>query len=510
MLNKTYSTKINVAANFVSSFWNALLGIIFVPFYLKYVGIEAYGLIGIFSSIQGFISLLDFGLSPTFNREIARLSALSDKTQEMHDLKRTLEVSNWILATGIAIFLFAVSPLLAHYWLNPQDLSLKTITMALIIMSLNVSIQFSSGFYIGGLLGLQKQLSLNVVNIMCGTLRSVGALIVLAFVSSTIEAFLLWQTVIAVLQFILIGMALSNALPSAPRKPAFRKTILRGIWRYAAGMTGITIVSLVLTQTDKIVLSRMLDLKTFGYYTLAVTISNMGIMPIVSSINNATYPKFNGYVSVSNEISLRSFYHQSCQIMSVILIPVIIILALFSYQTLFIWTGSEEIAENTYLILSLLAIGTGFNGLMWIPYHLQLAYGWTKLPFYINIGAICILVPLIIFSVYYYGATGAAASWVFLNGSYIVVTIQIMHLRLLKGEKLKWYFEDLLVPLCVALPVAGLGKLFVKFDSNRYKTFLILAIISSITFFLTMLSTKASREILLTLKMRMLRVKTNL
>ena len=37
---------------------------------------------------------------------------------------------------------------------------------------------------------------------------------------------------------------------------------------------GITLVSLGLTQADKIVLSRLLPLEAFGYYTLAVTVSN--------------------------------------------------------------------------------------------------------------------------------------------------------------------------------------------------------------------------------------------
>ena len=507
MLNKIYSTKINVAANFIGSFWNALLGVLFVPIYLRYVGIESYGLIGVFNSIQVFILLLDFGLSPTFNRELARLSALGNQGQEIHNLKRTLEIPNWIFAVLILLFLIISSPFLARYWLQPEELSLNTVSAALSIMSVSVAIQFSTSFYVGGLLGLQKQLLLNIINTICGTLRSVGALVVLAFVSPTIEAFLLWQTVVAVLQFILIVAALNKSLPSALHKPKFNKDVLRNIWRYAAGMTGITIVSLILMQTDKVILSRMLDLKKFGYYTLAVTISNMAIMTTVSAINNATYPKFSGYVSVNDETSLRNFYHRSSQIMSVILIPVTVILALYSYETLFVWTGSEEIAQNTHLVLSLLAVGTGLNGLMWIPYHLQLAYGWTKLPFYINIAAICILVPLIIFGTYKYGAVGAAAAWITLNALYILVTIQIMHRRLLKEEKLKWYFEDLLIPACVALSTASLCKMFITFDLNRYKTFFVLAAISVLTLALTTLSTKASRDIILKSKTKLLNFK---
>ena len=103
MFRKVYSTKVNVAANFAGSIWTAVFSIIFVPLYLTYIGIEAYGLIGVFTSIQAFITLLDFGLSPTLNRELARLAAQKDQAQAMTDLKRTLETINWRFAFVIAL-----------------------------------------------------------------------------------------------------------------------------------------------------------------------------------------------------------------------------------------------------------------------------------------------------------------------------------------------------------------------------------------------------------------------
>ena len=49
------------------------MGFVFVPVYISYLGIEAYGLIGLFATLQAWLSLLDLGLSPTLNREMARL-----------------------------------------------------------------------------------------------------------------------------------------------------------------------------------------------------------------------------------------------------------------------------------------------------------------------------------------------------------------------------------------------------------------------------------------------------
>ena len=52
-------------------------------------------------------------------------------------------------------------------------------------------------------------------------------------------------------------------------KAVFQKQLLKGIWRFTAGMSGISILAVILTQLDKVILSKMLSLEMFGYYTLA-------------------------------------------------------------------------------------------------------------------------------------------------------------------------------------------------------------------------------------------------
>jgi len=493
MFRKVYSTKVNVIANFVSNIWIALLSIVFVPIYLHYIGIESYGLIGVFSSIQALIILLDFGLSPTLNRELARLSALADQTQEMHDIKRTLEIPNWICAVFIVLVLSAFAPLIARFWVLPKDLSVEIVTQAFIILGFNIAIQFSMNFYIGGLMGLQKQLLLSVINMFCATLRYVGAFVVLVYVSPTVQAFLLWQVLVLVLQIVLMALTLKNSLPNAPRKGRFQKDLFSKVWRFAAGMTGITISALVLTQTDKIILSRMLDLETFGYYILAITISGLITGIVVSSINHAVYPRFSRLVADGDETTLREFYHHGCQTVSVFLFPPTIILALFSYDILLIWIGKEEIAVNTYVLLSLVAVANGLNSLIYLPHSAQLAHGWTTLTFYENVAAIIFLIPFMIFGVYYYGAVGGGVIWLLVNIFLVLVPIQIMHRRILKGEKLRWYFEDLALPLIVAFSVAGIGKILLGSGRTKFETIVGLVIISAATLLLTALSTKATR-----------------
>jgi len=84
----------NILANLSGTAWSALIGLAMVPLYIRLLGIEAYGLIGFSITLQAILQILDFGLSPTVNRELARFSVLEDKAGEARDFVRTLEAGS--------------------------------------------------------------------------------------------------------------------------------------------------------------------------------------------------------------------------------------------------------------------------------------------------------------------------------------------------------------------------------------------------------------------------------
>ena len=102
-----------------------------------------------------------------------------------------------------------------------------------------------------------------------------------------------------------------------------------------------------------------------------------------------------------------------------------------------------------------------------LPYAMQLAYGWTKLGLYSNVVAVVALVPLIFFMALHYGAVGAATVWIVLNSGYVLISLQIMHRRLLKGEQWRWYAIDVGLPLTAALIVAGLGRWVIEYPLSK-------------------------------------------
>ena len=484
--------KKNIAANFAGSIWQGLVNLIFIPFYIKFMGIESYGLVGVFATLQALFVILDMGLSATLNREMARLSTLPGREQEMRDLARSLEVIYWSIAIFIGIAVAAMAPYIAYHWVKAEHLSAQTIEQTLLIMGFAIALQWPASFYSGGLRGLQRQVLLNVIVISMSTLSGVGAILILWLISPTIQAFFSWQIIISVLNTCFLAWFFWHRIPHAGKTPTFQKQLLARVWRFAAGMFGIGILATVLTQLDKIILSKMLTLEMFGYYTLAGVVA-MSLIYLIGPVFSAIYPRFTQLVSLGDEDELKQLYHKSCQLMSVLTLPVTAIVAMFSYEILLLWTQNPLTAENTHILVSILICGTALNGLMNIPYALQLANGWTKLGLYSNLIALMVMVPMIVYLTSQFGAVGGASAWVILNSGYLLIVIPCMHRRLLISEKWRWYWQDVGLPLVVSLIIAGMGRLLMGGQMTQAMTVLYVGIISISTLAITALVTPVTR-----------------
>lgn len=485
--------KKNIMANFAGNIWQALMSLAFIPLYIKFMGVESYGLIGIFASLQAIFLLLDMGLSATLTRETARLSVLPGKEQVIRDLVHSLQIIYWAVALLIGIVVLFLAPVLAHHWVKAGKLPTQTIEQALRMMGLAMALQWPASFYSGGLAGLQKQILLNVINCSIGTLRGLGAVLILWLVSPTIQAFFTWQIIISIVNTFSMAFFLWNSLVRTGKKASFKKQLLLGVWRFAAGMSGIAVLSTILTQLDKVIFSKMLSLEAFGYYTLAGVVA-MSLYRITGPVWSAIYPKFTQLVSISDTEGLKLLYHKSCQIMSVLILPVAIIIALFSYEILLIWTRNPITAEKTHVLVSILICGFGIGCMGHIPYALQLSNGWTKLSIYTNLVSVSLLAPLMIYLTNSFGVIGGASVWVILNCGYFLIVTPMLHKRLMPGENWHYYWQDVGMPLAASLVIAGLGRLLINSQTSQLLTIIFLIIISTATLASAAIAAPATRE----------------
>lgn len=444
----------NLLAGMANSIWSAIVGLAAVPFYLKYLGIEAYGLIGFFVTTQAVLSLLDMGMAPTINREVARCSA-SGNLKDAGKLLHTLAVVYWCMAVAIALLILALAPLIAGYWLQSKQLSPETISHAVMLMGLVMACRWPIGLYQGALIGAQRVMVSSAINMTMVTIGSVGAIAVLALVSPTIEAFFIWQACVGLLYAFTIRVAAWRIIGSV-NTSRFDGANIRRVMRFSLGVGAISFSGLVLTQLDKVILSKTLGLENFGKYMLATMVAS-SLYILTVPIFNTIYPRFSALVVQRKQEELLVLYRTASQLLATLLFSVAMVLIILAQPLIHLWTGNEGLSLDVAPLVSLLLLAYALHGVMHMPYALMLAQGETKSMFAIYITLIVVTVPLTAILSVLYGAVGGAFAQLLLFMLYLLVGAWVTHRRYFKGYAAVWLSKDVGVPLGISALVGLVG-----------------------------------------------------
>lgn len=445
----------NLIAGLASSIWSALIGLAVVPYYLKYLGVEAYGLIGFFVMTQALLQLLDMGMVPTINREVARCTASGD-LKEAGKLLHTLAVVYWCIAVAIGLIVLGLAPWIVEYWLKSKQLSPQTVLHSVMLIGLVVACRWPIGLYQGALIGAQRLALSSTITMAMVTIGNLGAVVILAVYSPTIEAFFIWQACVGIAYALFMRFAAWQVIGNIKQKKFdFRK--LKSVWHFTFGMSAIALMGAVFTQMDKVLLSNFLGLEEFAHYMLATLLVN-GLYLLIMPIYNILYPRLSAIVASGNTVDLGAQYRMYTRVLTVVLFPPAIMLAVFSKELIELWTGNSNIAIAVAPIVTILTIGSTLNGVMTIPHALQLAFGMTRLPIIINGVLMVVMLPLIAYLSLRYEALGGAISWAILNLLYLLLGTRLTHVYLLVGLGMKWLVHDVLLPLGLVIAIGGLTK----------------------------------------------------
>lgn len=462
----------NIIANIIGRAWSVISVFLFIPLYIKFLGVEAFGLVGFYSTLLGVLAFANMGFKATLNREMARLSALRDSAGKMKDVLRTYESIYGFISLIISLLIWFLAPLIAEQWLRSNVLQPHEIAVAIRLMGVAIAFQLPSGLYIGGLMGLQRQVRANSLQIAWSVYRGLGAVLVLWLFSPTIFAFALWQLIANAIYCFFARLNLGRALSFSPdqSQPQFKWQVFRNTWRYAAGMAGMAVISTLLRQTDKLVVSKMLSLEMLGYYTLAGALASAPLM-LGSPIASAVFPRLTGLVAIENHNGLTRLYHRTCELVAVAIIPAGLTIALFAGDFILAWTGSAVTAQQAGLVASLLLGGQLLQAITVVPYYLALAYGNIRLNLQIGIASIVLITPLLIYLVMKYGIVGAGFSWLIMNLCTLPPYMYFLHRRFLPGEHHRWVLRSVVRPLLAALPCVLLGYWLLPHSTSRLMTF---------------------------------------
>lgn len=444
--------KSSLVASVLSRGWSAALTLALVPFAIRYLGIEAYGIVGVFASISATVVFLDLGLGPTLVRILNHPEADGPSAPVYRNALKTFEVTYACVAMALLLLVIALSIPISHHWIRVNEISTETASKAIAISGLALAAQWPSSLYSTGLTALNKQTQLAALTIATSSVKfviTIGAI----HLSPTLYSFFIAQTLANTAQTLIFRTALWNSLRRKGHQARFDRKILRTSIGFAGGMTGITLTSIALTQADRFVLSRALDLKAFGAYVLAATLAS-GLYIIISPIYSVMYPRLSAAWLASNQSDQRKLYRFGAETIALTTFPLAVTGAIYATEILSLWTQDPTIGEAAGLTLGALLIGNMINGIMNMPYALQIASGWTRLTLLTNMVSIATVIPLLWMASRQYGMLGAACAWLSLNFAYLLITPHLVHKKILRGELTLWYWTGVLRPIGATIATA--------------------------------------------------------
>ena len=466
------SLKKNILANYASQIYVTLIGIVMVPLYIKYMGAEAYGLVGFFSMLQAWFNLLDMGLTLTVARETARYRGGATEALTYRRLVRALEGIFLVVAFIGGIAMFGASGLIAKDWLQASLLPIAEVHVAVQLMAFIIAMRWMCGLYRGTIGGSERLVWLSGFNSAMATLRFVGVLPLLMFVGTTPTVFFSFQFGLALIELVVLFFYAYRLLPSIPAGEylPWDWRPLKPILKFSLTIAFTSSVWVLVTQTDKLVLSKILPLAEYGYFTLAVLVAS-GVTVIGGPISIALMPRMARLEAEGDHAGLIQVYRQATQLVAVIAGATALTLAFCAEPLLWAWTGDRSLAHQAAPVLALYALGNGILAVAAFPYYLQYAKGDLRLHLIGNAIFVVLLIPLIVIATRNYGSIGAGYVWLGINVLSFVAWLPLVHNKFESKLNFKWYGEDILMILTPMFIVEYALNCYLPLSVNRWVEF---------------------------------------
>ena len=399
-----------IGVGLLSGAWLAVLSLILAPIYVHLLGIESYGLIGLYTAALAMGGLLDVALSATVSREIAWIQARPFEHQRIATLLRSVEIVYWLAVFGLTLILLAAVAVFGSGWVRASALPDNQITGALALMSLSLAIQLPSGLYTASLIGLHRQARSAALLAGFGTVRGLGAALVAWGVSDDIRAFFSWHVVVGLVQIIWLRWQAWSHVRVMGGRSRFAIESLMSIRHVAGAMFLITAMGMMMSQMDKVVLAFLVPLESLGHYTLAWGLAS-GLTIIATPIVQGFGARFSALASGGKQEELETQIKFASQLTYALVIPPAVTISLFAESIMLAWVRDADVASASAPPFSLLAIGTAMVA---CTYPLLIAlYAKKEFKPVLLIQLICLLLffPLLLWLVNSLGVLGAALCW---------------------------------------------------------------------------------------------------
>lgn len=344
----------------------AIITMALIPILIGEIGIEAYGLIGSFTVLQACLSILDAGVGGVLTRESILSKNDIESFKKFNALYKKIVVLFILIAIILAIAGWGLSVRYSTKWLN-TTIESKAVISSTTLMFWIFALRYIQGPFRSILLSNESQITLTTINLIVITISQPIALFLLKIFHKDVVFYFMIQLVAAGLSCGLIvicsEIVRKKILLTCPMKNndiiIHKASSIKKIISFSLQLSTLSILWVIVSQSDKLALTRFMPLSQYGMYSVAVSV--ISVLAILSDpLNQYLQPRLTKYYH-DNDLNAYTFvYFSAFKFIVVMTVPLSAFLLFFSKQTIFFWSNDSFLANEVAKYLPWLFIGGVF------------------------------------------------------------------------------------------------------------------------------------------------------
>ncbi len=418
----------NTTFNLIGQIIPIGVAVISIPFILRGIGTERFGLLSIALIVLSYFMVFDLGLGRATVKFVAE--ALSkNEVENVSKIVWSAVTIQIIFGVFGAIILVGITPVLVNHVLKISPEFLKEARFVFYLLAFAVPIILVNGSFSGVLEASQRFDLINAVKIPNNCLTFLLPLIgaILKFNLPIIVLMIIIARFLALAIYFILSIRLFPHL----KKYSGSYSNFRQLFSFGGWVMVSSLVSPILAYFDRFLIGSIISMTAVTYYTAPYeAVTRLLIIP--ASLTMTLFPAFSALNAIKEIERVRLLFIQSLKYVFLLLGPITIIIGVFSNEILHIWLGAD-FASKSSIVLKIIALGVLINSVAHFPFALLQGVGRPDIPAKFHLIEMIFYIGIVIYLVNNYGINGAAIAWTLrISADALLLFISVLKIYKLK------------------------------------------------------------------------------
>jgi O-antigen/teichoic acid export membrane protein len=426
-----------------NSFWNlfggavpVIVGFVSIPFAIKGLGKDGFGILTIGWIVLGYFGLFDLGFSQATTKFSSQYLSKGE-TEKFNSVFWVSLITSLGMGFIGSIMFFAFTPLLISRVLTIPSALLGDAKNTFMILGGMLPIIIATTSLRGVMAASNRFDLLNKIQMPSNILTYIIPCLSYFFGINLTMVIILIS--IMRMSIFLIYIYYTFSLHSyISKRPVFDIKIFRSMLGFGGWISLSNFVSPLLVYLDRFLIGSLISVSSVSFYTAPYElVIRTRLFP--NAIMESIFPKFSSFSKDDDISSISELFLKSLKYISIVMSFVVFIFITYSYEILQIWLG-KNFADTSNNVMQILTLGLFFNAIATVPFFLLQGIGKPDIPAKIHLVELLIFSVMFYYMIKYFGITGAAITWTcrtFFDFLFLFIATHHIHKKIFDVEDFK-------------------------------------------------------------------------